>query len=630
MSFSIAALPWLPPPPSDLSARIRAAGETGAGADLQGLAGFALTSSQATSFVRALKKLRAKGADLSPLTPLRLGVLTAHTFDLVADALVVGACRHGVELDLVMGGYGQVMQDALSPQSAVNQAQPDAVLVAIDHRWLGLEQPDLEHASARVEAALDQVGGVLSAVRATAACSTILHTLPIPPDPLFGSLDAREAGSVRAMIAAVNRALPALAATHGANLLDVAALAERIGTDAWFDPVHWLSHKIPFAPAYGAIYGDWLGRLLAALRGATRKCLVLDLDNTLWGGVLGDDGPDALRIGPGDPVGEAFEAVQRYALALQRRGVFLAVSSKNDDAAARAAFQALPGMSLTLDQIAVFQANWLDKPSNLAAIARELNIGLDALVLLDDNPAERAHVRSAAPQVAVPELPSDPSAYIRTLAAAGYFESLSFSSEDRLRGAGQGAQADRAKVLAGSGSVADYLAGLEMRLTLKPFDAAGRGRITQLINKTNQFNLTTRRRAEADVAGLEADTAFVTLQAQLADRFGDLGMIAVLVAREAVHENEPALAIDTWLMSCRVLGRGVEEAMFAALLDAAEARGVAWLTGDYRPTLKNAPVADLLPRLGLTPLGEDAGAFRYALRTVEARRPSPSIRVEAG
>jgi len=503
-----------------------------------------------------------------------------------------------VAAEIVSAPYDQVMQQALDPQSQINRARLDAVLLAVDHRWLKLDRAafDSETAQARVTDALERLRAAVEGLREHSRAAAILQTVPVPPQALFGSYDRGWPGSVRAMIETFNRDLVRLAADTQNYVLDVAALAERVGTDRWFDPVHWATYKLPFSGECFPVYADWLGRLLGAIRGKARKCLVLDLDNTIWGGVIGDDGLDGLVLGQGSALGEAHLSVQQCALELRARGIVLAVCSKNDDTVARSAFREHPEMLLKENDIGVFQANWQDKPANLEAIAKALNIGLDALVMLDDNPAERARIRAVLPMVAVPELPRDPNWFAWTLMAAGYFEAVTFSPEDAGRADSYAADAQRAEVRATVRDPGDYLASLEMVLTCSPFDAQNRKRIVQLINKTNQFNLTTKRYTEAEVTAMEDDASLLTLQARLADKFGDLGMIGVIIAR--AQAGTDIWEIDTWLMSCRVLGRRVEEAMLASVVSAARARGAKRLAGVYRPTAKNAMVADHFEKLG--------------------------------
>jgi FkbH-like protein len=321
---------------------------------------------------------------------------------------------------------------------------------------------------------------------------------------------------------------------------------------------------------------------------------VLDLDNTVWGGVVGDDGLEGILIGQGDATGEAHLEVQRVALALRDRGIVLAVSSKNNDDVARKPFKEHREMLLKEDHLAVFQANWSDKASNITAIAEELALGLESLVFLDDNPAERNIVRRTLPQVAVPELPADPAYFARVLLASGYFEAVALSDVDRKRAA---FYQDNARRVALQKNVADihaYLISLEMVMTVQPFDELGRARIAQLIGKSNQFNLTTRRYTEIEVAEAETDPDCMTLQIRLADTFGDNGMICVIICRRRGRDWH----IDTWLMSCRVLGRRVEEATLQEILFQARRAGIESLIGTYRPTERNSLVEKHYEKLG--------------------------------
>ena len=613
MSHSVRDLPWLAPVPGDIRERIRRlADNPKPGAEIQFLASCRLEPQQAANLGKQIARARADKRTLAPLSDFKLGVLASATFDLLAEQIPAAAARHGVAVELLLADYGQVTQTALDPNASVARAEPDAVLIAVDHRWLGLDH-DLSDPRTRAASSLAQLRAVIDGVKANMGASVILQTLPVPPHGLFGSFDRVHAGSVRALIEAINSALPELAAETGAYVLDIAALAERIGTDVWFDPVQHFAFKLPFAAECAPATADMLGRLLGAIRGKARKCLVLDLDNTLWGGVIGDDGLEGIVLGQGSAVGEAHLAIQHYAKTLRARGIVLAVSSKNDDETARAPFAVFPEMLLHESDIAVFQANWLDKPANLEAIAKTLNIGLDALVLLDDNPAERAQVRAALPMVAVPELPSDPSWFPWFLSSAGYFEAVQFSAEDAARAGSYAADAARAEVQSSARDLGDYLSSLEMRISCTPFDALGRARIAQLINKSNQFNLTTKRHTENEIAALGADV--FTTQVRLSDRFGDLGMIGVVIARPATHTREAAWDFDSWLMSCRVLGRRVEEAMLAHIAKAAQAKGVRYLIGRYVPTAKNGMVAEHYAKLGFAGIGD--GLFVLDLKKYE-------------
>jgi FkbH-like protein len=602
----LSELGWLERPPRDWKEQLRALADAPVrGARLRQLASYALDINQLSRLARAIRAPASE--DLAPLTKLRLGLLSNATTDLIAPALVASAARHGIALELIETPYDQAVQSALDPASSLHRARPDVVLLAIDERGLGLRAlaGSASDADAAVRKSVEQIGAMRSAIRDGCGALCIVQTLARRPEGLFGSLDLRIAGTRRTLVDVFNRALVESLAPSDDLLLDVAGLAECVGLAEWHDPVQWNLAKLPFSQARVPLYADHVARLLAAQRGKSRRCLVLDLDHTLWGGVVADDGVENLVLGPGDPVGEAFVELQRAVLELRERGVVLAVCSKNLDATARLPFQQHPEMLLRESHIAVFQANFEDKASNLKAIAQTLALGTDALVLLDDNPAERAQVRAALPEVAVPELPEDPAYYARALWAAGYFEAQTFSDEDRQRAQMYQANAERVIVRERIANLGAYLESLAMVIRFAPFDAVGRERIAQLVQKSNQFNLTTRRYSSAEIRAAEEDPSCFTLQVRLADRFGDNGMISVILCRA---QDGPAWDIDTWLMSCRVLGRRVEEAVLAEIARHARARGVKRLVGRYLATGRNELVRDHYAKLGFVPLDGETSA----------------------
>jgi FkbH-like protein len=384
----------------------------------------------------------------------------------------------------------------------------------------------------------------------------------------------------------------------GVHLLALDARIMQDGLSAWYDVALWHRAKQEIFPAAAPLYGELVARLLAAGQGRSAKCLVLDLDNTLWGGVIGDDGLAGLALGQGSALGEAFIAVQDYVRSLARRGIILAVCSKNDHARAVEPFEKHPEMVLRLEHISSFVANWNDKATNIRTIAAALNIGLDSMVFADDNPFERALVRQTLPMVAVPELPDDPALVPRCLSDAGYFEGLAVTEEDLDRT--RQYQSNQAReVLKATTDMPTYLRSLEMQLWWRRFDRIGLARIVQLINKTNQFNLTTRRYNEEGVLAVMGDPASFGLQMRLVDRFGDNGIIAIAIGRKQPDRD---VLIDTWLMSCRVLGRQVESATLNLIAEHALSLGATRLFGEYRPTSKNGMVRDHYANLGFQPL----------------------------
>lgn len=599
MNSLYAQLQWLPRAQLDFSSKLKAlASETGpVGAELRSLALGALDLNQLTKLAKFIANARSQKRSLSPLVPFRLAVLSNSTIDMIVPALIASAARHGIDLQVIQPSYDQVAQEALTPDSTVNSSNSDAVLFALDYRALPLKLSlgDQEAAQATVQGTVGYLQALRTGIKSNSNSVCIFQSLASPVEPLFGSLDRALPGTLRSLIDAVNRELTVMVLESGDVLFDVAGLAETVGLADWHDLHLWNMGKFPFSDELIPLYADHVARIVAAIRGKSAKVLVLDLDNTVWGGVIGDDGLEGINIAQGDARGEAHLAVQRLALDLRKRGIVLAVSSKNTDEVAREPFQKHPEMLLKLDHIAVFQANWNDKATNLQAIANELSLGLDSLVFLDDNPVERGLVRQMLPQVAVPELPDDAAGYVRYLAAAGYFEAVTFASEDLKRAGFYQDNARRATLQKQVGNLDAYLASLDMTITFQPFDATGRARIVQLINKSNQYNLTTRRYTDPEVAEVENDPHVFTRQIRLADIFGDNGMISVVICRPA---DAGVWQIDTWLMSCRVLGRKVEHMVLREILEHARANGIHKLVGVYKPTERNKLVVDHYPKLG--------------------------------
>lgn len=622
-------LQWLPGAPEDFSAQLKTlAGEDSpSGRELQALALHALDLNQLTKLAKIITKARSAGKPLDPLIPFRLAILGNSTLDLIVPALVASAARHGIALEVILPSYDQVAQEALTPDSKVNSAKPDAVLLALDFRALPmrLSLGDPDAAAASVAGALGYLQTLRNGIKANSNALCIVQTFAPPVETLFGSLDYAVPGTLRSLLDKLNRELADAVVSSGDVLLDVAGLAQTVGLANWHDPKLWHMAKLPFSDAIIPLYADHVARTIASIRGKSRKALILDLDNTVWGGVIGDDGLEGIKVAQGDATGEAHLAVQRLALDLRQRGIVLAVSSKNTDEIARAPFEQHPEMLLKLEHIAVFQANWNDKATNIQAIAAELNLGLDAMVFLDDNPVERGLVRKLLPQVAVPELPEQADSYARTLAAAGYFESVAFAKEDLARAGYYQDNARRAALQQQAGGVDAYLASLDMTITFQPFDATGRARIVQLINKSNQYNLTTRRYSDPEVAEAESDPGVFTLQVRLADVFGDNGMISVIICRP---DGPQAWEIDSWLMSCRVLGRRVEHMALREILAHARAANIKKIIGTYKPTERNKLVLDHYAKLGFTKVHEDeTGLTRWELLVDAAAPEAAPMRV---
>lgn len=525
---------------------------------------------------------------------VRLALVSNSTTDFLLPVLRATALQRGIYLEIMHHDYGQAMEFTLNTQSAAYADDTDAILVCFDYRILEQEA--------------DEAKRIVQHLRAHSKAVLFIQTIPNAPHMIFGNEESRQPQGLRRRIQDFN----ALAAEQADYLVDTAYLADYIGLSHWHNDTFYHMAKLPFDAEHLPAYGNLVARSLALSRGMFGKCLVLDLDNTLWGGVIGDDGLENIKIGQGSAAGEAFLHFQRTVLEYKKRGVILAVCSKNEEAIARSAFREHPAMLLREADITVFVANWNDKASNIRYIAETLNIGLDSLVFVDDNPAEREQVRQVLPEVAVLELPKNPADYSRALMFSGMLESMRLTAED-LKRTEQYAMLQKGEaLLKSSANYDDYLQSLEMTGNISGFDAIGRMRITQLINKTNQFNLTTRRYTEAEVEALEQNPSYLTYQVRLADKFGDHGMIGAVIAR---LDGDCAL-IDTWLMSCRVLKRGVENMTMNRLVRDVLARGGKKIVGTYIPTQKNAMVSGFFGGFGFVRSEEGAdGKTTWTLET---------------
>jgi FkbH-like protein len=550
---------------------------------------------------RALVKY-CSSAQLPPseFKPVRLAILSSSTVDHLLPSLRVAALRRGIFLTTYLGDYGQYLQELLDQSSGLGQFKPDMILVALDTRHL-VETEIRRDGEDPAQSGIGLLKTIWKAASERFNCSVLQQTLLPVHENLLGSNEQRFSVSPADATRRLNQLIRESADEVGVHLIAIDSWSARQGLDAWHSSSLWHHAKQEIAPAMAPFYGDLVGRVIGALRGRTSKCLVLDLDNTIWGGVIGDDGISGIALGQNSATGEAFVEFQRYVLRLSRRGVILAVCSKNDEANALQPFEEHTEMVLKRSDIACFVANWQDKASNLRKIAETLNIGIDSLVFVDDNPYERAQVRSELPMVAVPEIGEDPSSYPSILGSAGYFEAVAITEEDATRTAQYRENAERQKLQAGASDMDSYLKSLEMVLVGGPIDEPNLKRVTQLINKTNQFNLTTRRYTEQDVARFMADDSYFTIQLRLLDRFGDSGIICIVIGRV---EGEKAF-LDTWLMSCRVLGRQVEEATLNIVAAQALEYGANKLVGEYLPTSKNGMVKLLYEKLGFQKTTEE-------------------------
>lgn len=564
---------------------------------------WAFAALDADSFTVWLSATRVwkKAAPLTDPPPrtARVAVIGSYTTSQFSGALEVAAARAGVGIELYEAGYAQYRLEVLDASSALHRFRPDVVVIAVSESEVALpdrtDDPEaaVEEELGRWTSLWDEVGRLGARV--------IQHNFAVPVELALGHLATKIPGSRYAMVHRLNARLGEAAGDRVA-VVDCERLSALAGKGVWFDPRYFFRAKQAVGLNAIPLLARHTAAVLAARLGASKKCLVLDLDNTLWGGVLGEEGIGGIALGHG-PVGEAYSAFQRYILQLKDKGVILAVCSKNNEADVRQVFEEHPDMLIRLDDIALLAAGWEDKPTVVRSIATTLGIGLDSMVFVDDNPVEREAVRELVPGVDVIALPAEPAHYVSVLAAYPFFETAAVTDDDAARTSQYQARAEAVALRKSAGTVEEFLTSLEMDVDIDGLHELNLTRAAQLIAKTNQWNLTGRRHTQNDVQSMATDPAWVAQVLRMRDRFADHGIVGVLLA----EQQGTVLTIDTWLMSCRVIGRNLEQVMLGKLLDQARRRGCEAVTGTYLALPKNQQVADLYPRLGFEDTSTDAG-----------------------
>ncbi len=538
---------------------------------------------------------------------IRLAVLCSYEAAELAEHVRLACLALGVGVELYVAPYGQLEQELFGDQTPLARFAPTHVVIAPTSDDLGFPQL-AEDPDEILSAALARWETLWGAVRDQHGARVLQHTFVVPDETPLGHLALRLPGSRPSLVRELNRRLAA-AARSDVLLVDCERLAARIGKQRWIDPRLWFAARMPYGSEALPLLARETAAVLAGDVGLAARCLIVDLDNTLWGGVVGEDGVDGIAIGDG-PDGEAYAAFQEYLAALAQRGIILAVASKNDLDAAREPFERNPGMRLTLDDFAAFVADWRRKPEQITEIAATLGLGLDALVFADDNPAECAEVAAALPDVSVIPLAVAPSELVRTLAASARFELSSLSVDDVARRRSYAARAQASRLRAGASSLPEFWRSLQMRARVRSLDGRSIDRAAALTQKTNQFNLTLRRHSREEIARLAEQRRAICKTLELEDRFANHGLIGLGFAVCSAEDEETAL-IDTLLLSCRVIGRTAEVHLLSHLAREAQAAGFHRIRGMYVPGPRNALVADLYPKLGFVAAGANGDRWEY-------------------
>jgi FkbH-like protein len=575
------------------------------------------------------KKAAARGLEERiAAAPLRLALLGGCSLYPFHELLTHHLAAAGVCCELFRGDYDNYVSEIMAPEGALHPFRPQVVLLipsAQRCKYPGAITDARPVAEAAAVCTAAELLELCRTVHERTDAEVLLCNFILPAGRDLGELRSRTLASDWSFRKRVNLEL-GLSAPAFVRICDLEFLANRHGALAAEDARGWFESKQPCSPSLLVEVSREASHLIRGLRTPPKKVLVLDLDNTLWGGVVAEDGLEGIEIGDTSPRGEAFKAFQKYIASLKQRGVLLAVCSKNDHARAMEPFERHPEMVLRLDDFVSFKANWEPKSDNLRQMAAELKLGLDSFVFVDDNPAEVEIVRQFAPAVTTLLLAGDAAEFAGQLRDCRLFEPRSITSEDAQRTAQYRAESERQSMLGSAADMDTYLESLAMEGIIREFTLVDVPRLAQLINKSNQFNLTTRRRTEAEVLALMEQPDHICLSMRLRDRFGDHGLISIVIARVA----GVALEIDTWLMSCRVLKRQVEETVLNELSRLARARGCSRIEGRYRATAKNDMVRDFYPRMGFqtracTPEG---GEFVLDLASFDPRPTKMTLRGE--
>jgi FkbH-like protein len=554
---------------------------------------------------------------------VKIAILSDNSAQQLTQVLKAELYHAGFYPEIYEGEIDSIATEVFDDTSLLHQFQPEYV-------WLNLCTQAYRERFYQVPPAgknsmpgiyAEEVGRLIDAL-ASKGVHVILNSLATPLERMFGNYSPQTLRSPASSVAEANRLLlEKIKRTPRCNLNDVAFLAAKAGLENWVDERLWAHSKYMCAVANFPRVTQSVAAIIRVTRGRIIKCVVLDLDNTLWGGVIGDDGVNGIELGGIGP-GEAFERFQRYLLQLKNRGILLAVCSKNDEEVARLPFRKHSSMVLKESDIAVFVANWNAKSANIEYISKVLSIGIDSFVFVDDSAFERNEVRQALPMLPVPEMPEDPADYPAFLEAGGYFEAASFSDEDQKRAEMYQEEARRTTLKAGAKNIDEYLASLEMKIACRPFDAQHLSRIAQLLQRSNQFNLRTQRFSEGQCHDFMAQPErFPCFYIKLRDKVGDYGLISI-VCTECVGSR---LEILEYVMSCRVLSRGVEQFTMTHLVNHCRAHGLATLRGEYIATEKNRMVSKFYEKFGFKQIDGTEARSVWELATAEFVAPKVFI-----
>lgn len=558
--------------------------------------------------------------DASALHKIKVALVGDTATQFLATAICGMGRTRGYDIELYEAEYNQVEQQFADPQSDLHQSQAEFIVLFQSTHKFGevhsmMSSEEQEHLA---EQRLQFIEDILTSDDFVSK-KIIYLNYPEIEDTVFGSYANKVTNSFTFQVRKFNYDLMLLSQRYG-NLFvcDIAGLQNKFGRNWMFAPNVYTSTEMVLSIDALPYVASRIMDIIAACKGQFKKCLILDLDNTIWGGVIGDDGLEGIQVGHGLGIGKAFTEFQMWVRKLRQRGIIICVASKNDEDKAKEPFIKHPDMVLSLDDISVFMSNWETKVDNIRTIQSILNISFDSMVFLDDNPFERNMVRENIPGITVPELPEDPAEYLEYLYSLNLFETASYSSGDKDRTKQYQIEAKRVSLKKTFTNEAEFLKSLGMISTVSGFTKFNIPRVAQLSQRSNQFNLRTVRYTEADIEKFTKEPEVIGMSFTLKDKFGDNGLIAVIIMKALDHER---LFVDTWFMSCRVLKRGMENFTLKTMVDAAKAKGYKKIIGEYIPTLKNRMVCDHYEHLGFTKTDETSDGVKTYVLDVDDYQP---------
>lgn len=532
---------------------------------------------------------------------LSLAVIGSSTLEPLAACIDIKTRLEGFQTNTFVGGFNTYRQEALDTNSLLYKAEPDIIVLSVD-AWSVLDQTFLAtfvRASEKDRLSMQKelvnsVASVIEVLEKNSSALILANNFIVPVFSPLGIVDIKQKTGLKQFIVGANSALAEKFMTSNrVFIVDLDSNSSDFGKSRITNWNTWYRGSVPFSEDFTPVLADEYLRYIRALKGRSKKCIVLDLDNTLWGGIIGEDGIEGIKLSTASP-GIEYVDFQRGLLSLYNRGVILAVCSKNNYDDAIKVFQEHPAQVLKEEHFAAMRINWQNKAANIADLAKEINIGLDSMVFFDDNPVERAQVSQTYPEVLVVELPKNPRLYRETLENLNVFDVLSLTKEDLVRGEMYAGKRKRAQLEQSTESIEDFLRTLDLKVKIQPVSDFDTPRVVQLIGKTNQFNLTTRRYTDAEVRQFRDNKEAIVYSMAVTDKFGDEGVVGVAI----VKIKDDDWWIDSLLMSCRVIGRSVETALLAKIVSDARAAKATRIIGEYIPTKKNPPAADLFQKHG--------------------------------